>query len=126
MTSLRTCPGVELACNKPRIQLEPVENQSKLYTVKWPRAEHHNTRSVSGVLVESNVQRQVALHFFNETREVDDVVEYGEDGKRASPTREITYIREITNTMLISESSARQLKDVLNALYPTPMPEEIN
>ena len=103
-----------------------MENQSKLYTVKWPRAENHDTRSVSGVLVESNVQRQVALHFFNETREVDDVVEYGEDGKRASPAREITYIREITSTMLISESSARQLKDVLNALYPTPMPEEIN
>ena len=29
---------------------------SPLYTVKWPRASTHTTRSVSGVLVESNVR----------------------------------------------------------------------
>ena len=101
--------------------------ESKLYTVKWPLAERHRTQSVSGVLVESNVQRQVALHFFNETRELDDNVAYGEDGKRINPPREITYIRELADSVLISEASARQLKEMLDALFPDdPAPDEIN
>ena len=99
---------------------------NNLYTVKWPLSSGHKTQSVSGVLVETNVQRQVALHFFNETREVDEVVEYGEDGKRRNPSREIVYIREMTNTLLVSEATARQLKEMLNALFPSPNPEEMN
>lgn len=100
--------------------------EKKLYTVKWPRAVTHATKSSSGVLVESNVQRQIALHFYNETREMEDVVEYDEDGKRLAESREIVYIRELTDTILIGESAARQLKEILNSLYPGPAPGEIN
>ena len=41
---------------------------SRYYTVRWPKASDHETRSVSGVIAESNVQGQIALHFYNETR----------------------------------------------------------
>ena len=98
----------------------------KLYTVKWPRAEEHVIKSSSGVHVESNVARQLALHFYNETREMEDVVAYGEDGTRVGEPREIIYLREITDTILISEPTARQLRDILNSLYPAQAPEEIN
>ena len=59
--------------------------EAPLYTVKWPRAESHSTRSVSGVLVEGNVRGQIALHFYNEFRELEPQVEYDRDGRRAGP-----------------------------------------
>ena len=86
---------------------------SPLYTVKWPKAAAHTTRSVSGVLVEGNVRGQLALHFYNEVRELEPLVEYMEDGSRAGPARSVTYVREITDSILLSGSTARQLCDVL-------------
>ena len=85
-----------------------------LYTVKWPRADTHSTKSVSGVLVESNVRGQLALHFYNEIRELEPKVEYMEDGSRADPPRAVTYVREITDSVLLSGATARQLRDVLD------------
>ena len=85
-----------------------------LYTVKWPRADTHSTKSVSGVLVESNVRGQLALHFYNEIRELEPKVEYMEDGSRADPPRPVTYVREITDSVLLSGATARQLRDVLD------------
>ena len=93
------------------------------YTVKWPRAPEHRLRSRSGVLVETNVQGQVALHFFDETRELDPEVRFDETGGRISEPRGLVYVREVSDTLLISESSARQLRDVLNTLFaesPSP------
>ena len=84
-----------------------------LYTVKWPTAATHSTRSVSGVLVESNVRGQLALHFYNEVRELEPKIEYMEDGSRADSTRPVTYVREISDSILLSASTARQLRDVL-------------
>ena len=85
-----------------------------LYTVKWPKADAHETKSVSGVLVESNVRGQLALHFYNEVRELESRVEYMEDGSRADPPRSVTYVREITDSILLSGATARQLRDVLD------------
>ena len=84
-----------------------------LYTVKWPKAAAHTTKSVSGVLVESNVRGQLALHFYNEVRELEPQVEYMEDGARAGRPRSVTYVREITDSILLSGATARQLRDVL-------------
>ena len=86
---------------------------SPLYTVKWPRASTHTIRSVSGVLVESNVRGQLALHFYNEVRELESKIEYMEDGSRADSSRPVTYVREISDSILLSASTARQLRDVL-------------
>lgn len=85
-----------------------------LYTVKWPKAAAHTTRSVSGVLVEGNLRGQLALHFYNEVRELEPQVEYMEDGARASPARSVTYVREITDSILLTGATARQLRDVLD------------
>jgi hypothetical protein len=95
-----------------------MNDSSEFYTVKWPAAASHQTKSVSGVLLESNVHRQVALHFYNELRELEDEVQYSLDGSRASESRGITYVRELSDTILISEGVARQLKDMLNTLFP--------
>ena len=84
-----------------------------LYTVKWPKAAAHATKSVSGVLVESNVRGQLALHFYNEVRELEPQVEYMEDGARAGGPRSVAYVREITDSILLSGATARQLRDVL-------------
>ena len=88
--------------------------ETPLYTVKWPKAAAHTTKSVSGVLVESNVRGQLALHFYNETRELEPRVDYMEDGSRADPRRPVTYVREITDSVLLGASTARQLRDVLD------------
>ena len=96
------------------------------YTVKWPRAPEHRLRSRSGVLVETNVQGQVALHFFDETRELDSEVRFDETGERISEPRGIVYVREVADTVLVSESSARQLRDVLNRLFEDPAPQRMN
>lgn len=101
-------------------------DDSKLYTVKWPRSEDHLTQSQSGVFVEANLQRQVVLHFYNETREMEDNVVYGAEGERQTQPREITYIREVNNTILVSENTAVQLRDLLNAMFPVTPAEDIN
>ncbi len=85
-----------------------------LYTVKWPKAAAHTTKSVSGVLVEGNVRGQLALHFYNEVRELEPRIAYMEDGSRAAPSRPVTYVREITDSILLAGSTARQLRDVLD------------
>ena len=89
-----------------------------LYTVKWPKAAAHATKSVSGVLVESNVRGQLALHFYNEVRELEPQVEYMEDGARAGRPRSVAYVREITDSILLSGTTARQLRDVLGEFLP--------
>lgn len=96
------------------------------YTVKWPRTADHRLRSRSGVLVETNVQGQVALHFFDETRELDSEIGYNEAGERISGPRGIVYAREVSETILLSESSARQLGEVLGALFADPSPQRMN
>ena len=93
---------------------------SPLYTIKWPKAEAHETKSVSGVLVESNVRGQLALHFYNEVRELEPKVEYMEDGSRADPPRSVTYVREITDSILLTGATARQLRDVLDEFLSVP------
>ena len=96
------------------------------YTVKWPRAPEHRLRSRSGVLVETNVQGQVALHFYDETRELDAEVRFDERGERISDPRSIVYVREIADTLLLTDSSARQLRDVLDTLFAEPPPQRMN
>ena len=88
-------------------------DDTPLYTIKWPKAGTHETKSVSGVLVESNVRGQLALHFYNEVREIEPKVEYMEDGSRAAPPRLVTYVREITDSILLSGATASQLRNVL-------------
>lgn len=95
-----------------------MNDSSEFYTVKWPAADNHQVKSLSGVLVESNVHRQIALHFYNEFRELEDEVQYALDGSRVGESRGITYVRELSDTILISENAARQLKDMLNTLFP--------
>lgn len=95
-----------------------MSNSDKYYTVKWPADSNHQTKSLSGVLVETNVQKQIALHFYNEYRELEDKVEYAVDGSRTGEPRNITYVRMLTDTMLISDNAARQLRDMLNTLFP--------
>ena len=95
-------------------------SETPLYTVKWPKADAHETKSVSGVLVESNVRGQLALHFYNEVRELETRIEYMEDGSRADPPRSVTYVREITDSILLSGSTARQLRDVLDEFLSVP------
>ena len=87
-----------------------------LYTIEWPRADAHETKSVSGVLVERNVHGQIALHFYNEVRELEPSIRYMEDGSRADPSRALTYVREITDSILLSGATARRLRDVLDEL----------
>ena len=99
-------------------------SQAPLYTVKWPRAASHVTKSASGVLVEGNLRGQIALHVFNESRELEPRVEYHTDGSRAGAPRPVTYVREVTDTILIAESTARQLRDVLNELIERAAGEE--
>lgn len=96
------------------------------YTVKWPRAPEHRLRSRSGVLVETNVQGQVAFHFFDETRELDPEVRFDETGERTSQPRGIVYVREVAESLLLSESSARQLRDVLDTLFTKSAPRRMN
>ena len=91
-------------------------SEPALYTVKWPKADSHTTKSASGVLVEGNVRGQLALHFYNEVRELEPQVEYRQDGSRAGTPRAMTYVREITDSILVSEDTARQLHDVLDEL----------
>ena len=91
-------------------------DETPLYTIKWPRADAHETKSVSGVLVERNVHGQLALHFYNEMRELEPRIEYMDDGSRADPPRSVTYVREITDSILLSSPTARQLRDVLDEL----------
>ncbi|MCH7477176.1 MAG: hypothetical protein IIA14_03630 [SAR324 cluster bacterium] len=98
----------------------------KLYIVKWPKAEGYRIRSMSGVLVESNVQRQIVLHFYNEVRELEEEVQYREDGQRDGDPRAVTYVRELSDSLLISEETAMNLRHVLNSLFPAPDPEEMN
>ena len=88
-------------------------SENPLYAVKWPKAAAHTTKSVSGVLVEANVRGQLALHFYNEIRELEPQIEYMEDGSRAASPRSVTYVREITDSILLTASTARQLHDVL-------------
>jgi len=99
---------------------------ANFFTVKWPKSADHRTKSLSGVHVETNVQRQVVLHFFNELREMDEEVQYNSEGARASESRAITYVRELSDTILIGESAAVQLRDMLIALFPVANPEGIN
>ena len=96
------------------------------FTVKWPKAAGYQAKSLSGVHVESNVQRQVALHFFNEMRELEGEVQYTSDGQRATESRGVTYVREVSDTILIGESTALQLRDTLLALFPVTKSEEMN
>ena len=103
-----------------------MSDSTTYYTVKWPRAPEHRLRSRSGVLVETNVQGQVALHFFDETRELDSEVRFDETGERISDPRGIVYVREVADSVLLTESSARQLRDVLNTLYAEPAPQRMN
>lgn len=103
-----------------------MSDSTTYYTVKWPRAPEHRLRSRSGVLVETNVQGQVALHFFDETRELDPEVRFDEAGGRVSPPRGIAYVREVADTLLLSESSARQLRDVLDNLFADRAPQRMN
>ena len=105
---------------------QPVSEAATYYTVKWPRAGEHRLRSRSGVLVETNVQGQVALHFFDETRELDPEVRFDEGGKRISPRRGVVYVREVADSVLLSESSARQLRDVLDNLFADQAPRRMN
>ena len=91
-----------------------VGSKTPLYTVKWPKAATHATKSVSGVLVESNVRGQLALHFYNEVRELEPRVEYLSDGSRADLPRSVTYVREVTDSVLLTAPTARQLRDVLD------------
>lgn len=99
---------------------------ANFFTVKWPKGAGYQAKSQSGVHVETNVQRQVALHFFNEMREMEDEVQYTSEGARAKEPRAITYVREINETILIGENAAIQLRDMLLALYPLKPREEIN
>ena len=85
-----------------------------LYTIEWPRADAHETKSVSGVLVERNLHGQIALHFYNEIRALEPGIQYMEDGSRADPPRALTYVREITDSILLSGTTAHRLRDVLD------------
>ena len=49
-----------------------------------------------------------------------------EAGKRISSPRGIAYVREVADTLLLSESSARQLRDVLDNLFAEPAPQRMN
>ena len=89
-------------------------DETPLYTIEWPRADAHETKSVSGVLAERNVHGQIALHFYNEVRELEPSIRYLEDGSRADPPRALTYVREITDSILLSGATARRLRDVLD------------
>ena len=91
-------------------------DETPLYTIEWPRADAHETKSVSGVLVERNVHGQIALHFYNEVRELEPSIQYMKDGSRADRPRALTYVREITDSILLSGATARRLLDVLDDL----------
>lgn len=99
---------------------------NKLYTVKWPKAEGYRIKSLSGVLVESNVQRQIALHFYNEIRELETEIQFQEDGQRMGEDRGVVYMREMTDSILLSETAAVHLRDVLNTVFPAETPDGLN
>ena len=99
---------------RERQRWRQVETRPRSTPSSGPRPAPHATKSVSGVLVESNVRGQLALHFYNEVRELEPQVEYMEDGSRADPPRSVTYVREITDSILLAGSTARQLRDVLD------------
>ena len=86
--------------------------QTPLYTIKWPKTDTHATKSASGVLVESNLRGQVAMHIYNEVRELESQVEYNKDGSRASSARSVTYVREIVETFLIRQQHQLRVHDV--------------
>jgi len=100
--------------------------QKKLYSIKWPLDERHRTESVSGVLVENNLHHQFALHFYNEVRELEREVAYDEEGKNLNTPRGVDYMRHIVQTILLSEASAINLRDVLNSLFPTGNPNHLS
>lgn len=101
-------------------------NEKRLYTVKWPKSDDYVLKSISGVLVESNVQRQIALHFYNEVRELEEEVQFQDDGQRMGEPREVIYTREMTESILMGEATAVQLRDILNTLFPVQESGEIN
>jgi hypothetical protein len=103
-----------------------LSNPRRLFSVKWPKAPDHRSRSLSGVLVETNIQHQVALHFFNEVRELDEQVDYDQDGARQTEAREIVYVRELAETILLGNTAARQLRDVLLTLFPLEAEERLS
>ena len=43
-----------------------------------------------------------------------------EDGSRADPPRSVTYVREITDSILLTGATARQLRDVLDEFLSVP------
>ena len=96
------------------------------YTVKWPHAKDYRIRSVSGVVVESNIQNQISFHFYNEIREIEPVVAYDQHGARSSEPRSITYVREVADTLVLSEGAARQFRDVLNTYFAEQSSEALN
>ena len=95
-----------------------MSNGNQLYTVKWPRSADYRLRSMSGVMVESNLQRQTVLHFFNEVRELEGEIQYQSDGQRSGEARPVIYQRELADSIMIGEGTALQLRDLLNTLYP--------
>ena len=97
--------------------------ETPLYTIEWPRADAHETKSVSGVLAERNVHGQIALHFYNEVRELEPSIRYMEDGSRADPSRALTYVREITDSILLTGATARRLRDVLDEILSVRRPD---
>ena len=97
-----------------------------LYTVKWPKAEQYRIKSASGVMVESNVQHQIALHFYNEIRELEDEIQYQEDGQKTGGDRPVAYVRELCDTLLISNGAALHLRDILNSVFPAQTSEDLN
>ena len=99
---------------------------SNFFTVKWPKGAGYQVKSLSGVHVETNVQRQVALHFFNELRELEAEVQYSSEGARSKEPRAIAYVRELNETILIGDSAAVQLRDMLLALFPVTPREGVN
>ena len=101
-------------------------DSKKKFSIRWPKSENHRLQSASGIIVESNLQRQVVVHFFNEIRELDTEVDYGEDGSRQGEPQEIVYVRELMDTILVSENTALQLRDALNTLFPVGEDSSIN
>ncbi|MDH4247968.1 MAG: hypothetical protein OEW39_09130 [Deltaproteobacteria bacterium] len=100
--------------------------QKKLYSVLWPTAERHRTESVSGVMVEVNLHQQLAFHFYNEVRELEKMVTYNEEGNSLNTPREANYLRQVVQTILLSETAALGLRDVLNIMYPPRSSETLS
>ena len=58
--------------------------------------------------------------------QVEPLVAYDQQGVRSSEPRPISYVRELADTVLISEGAARQLRDVLNAYFAEQSSEVLN